>query len=406
MEDRPRVLLVDDEQNILNAYKRKFRLNSDFELITALGGEVAIDLAKQNAEEKEFSVIISDMRMPNINGVELLQKMQNISPNTVRLMLTGNADQETAIQAINQGKIFRFFNKTGSDEDFEEGIRDALEQYKLITAEKELTEKTLTGSLRVLVDLLEVTKPETFKHTNRLKNWARNILVELRPEKCWEINIAIQLAHIGEIMLPEPLTKKYYSRKELKEDEQKVIHEIPQISSDLLRKIPRLENISKIILHQDLRYDGSNNLHNLSVKGKDIPYGARLLKILNDIAYISGENDPNLSTFEQIDKQKHYYDPDILTSVRQYFLGKEDKPEIQYIDKPISVPISELKEGDKLLSSIVSENESLLLISGSYLTQSQIKMLHNQVAYGLTKVSTVKISREKQAITVKNNQYH
>ena len=100
------ILLVDDESNILQGFKRHLHRNYDLEL--AVGGQAALDLI---ADHGPFAVVVSDMQMPEMSGVELLREVSRRSRHTVRVMLTGNADQQTAVDAVNEGSIFRFLNK-------------------------------------------------------------------------------------------------------------------------------------------------------------------------------------------------------------------------------------------------------------------------------------------------------
>jgi len=101
-----KILLVDDDCNILDAYRRS--LSREFLMETAVGGEQALKLL---AQDDPFAVVVSDMRMPGMDGIQLLNTIKSQSPDTIRVMLTGNADMDTAIKAINEGSIFRFLNK-------------------------------------------------------------------------------------------------------------------------------------------------------------------------------------------------------------------------------------------------------------------------------------------------------
>ena len=93
-----KILLVDDETSILDGYRRS--LSRQFPMETALGGEQALKLAAENGP---YAVVVSDMRMPGMDGVQLLSKIKALSPDTIRVMLTGNADMDTAVNAINEG---------------------------------------------------------------------------------------------------------------------------------------------------------------------------------------------------------------------------------------------------------------------------------------------------------------
>src|ERR1035438_9523234 len=145
-----KILLVDDDSNILEGYRRG--LIREFLLETALGGEQALTLAAENGP---YAVVVSDMRMPGMDGIQLLSRIKALSPDTIRVMLTGNTDTDTAINAINEGSIFRFLNKPCSKEVMAKTITAALMQYRLVTAEKHLLEQTLSGSLQVLTEVLD-----------------------------------------------------------------------------------------------------------------------------------------------------------------------------------------------------------------------------------------------------------
>ncbi|MBM3834120.1 MAG: response regulator [Verrucomicrobia bacterium] len=125
-----KILCVDDDANILSAYERNLRRR--FSIQTALGGEEALKIVRNDGP---FAIVAADMRMPGLNGIELLTKIREIAPDTVRIMLTGNAEQQTAVEAINKGHIFRFLNKPCSPEFLGAALESGLQQYRLITAE-------------------------------------------------------------------------------------------------------------------------------------------------------------------------------------------------------------------------------------------------------------------------------
>jgi len=126
-----KILLVDDDNLILDGYRRS--LSRDFSIDTALGGQEALKLA---ADGGPYAIVVSDMRMPGMDGVEFLTRIKTLSPDTIRVMLTGNADVETAVHAINEGSIFRFLNKPCSKELMGKTLTAGLLQYRLVTAEK------------------------------------------------------------------------------------------------------------------------------------------------------------------------------------------------------------------------------------------------------------------------------
>ena len=177
-----RILFVDDEANILSAYQRQYRKR--FKIDTAQSGEKALVLLADNGP---YAVIISDMRMPGMNGIELLKRVEAIAPDTVRIMLTGNSDQQTAIEAINEGHIYRFLTKPCSPERLAKALVAGLEQYRLITVEHELLENTLKSIVQVLTDVLSLVNPEAFGRTARLKRHMYELALSMNLPEIWSL---------------------------------------------------------------------------------------------------------------------------------------------------------------------------------------------------------------------------
>ena len=163
-----KILLVDDDSLILEGYRRS--LSREFLMETALGAEQALKLATDNGP---FAVVVSDMRMPGMDGVQLLSRIKSMSPDTIRVMLTGNAEIETAISAINEGSIFRFLTKPCSKEMMAKTLTAAMVQYRLVTAEKQLLEQTLTSSVQVLTEVLSLVNPAAFSRAEHRRRISR-----------------------------------------------------------------------------------------------------------------------------------------------------------------------------------------------------------------------------------------
>jgi DNA-binding NtrC family response regulator len=133
-----RVLFVDDEENVLRALKRLF-MAEDYEVHTASSGADGLAILK----EIEIPVIVSDQRMPVMSGAEFLEKSQEWSPDSIRIILTGYADVEAAISAINKGGAYRYVSKPWIDSDLILLVKDAFDKYFLLKDNKYLTELTL-----------------------------------------------------------------------------------------------------------------------------------------------------------------------------------------------------------------------------------------------------------------------
>ncbi|MGD7033621.1 response regulator [Methylotuvimicrobium buryatense] len=164
-EDAAKILLVDDEQNVLKALSRILR---DYHLVTAQSGEESLLLAK----EIEFDLVISDYRMPGMDGVEFLKKFIKLQPNAMRMILTGYADLESAQHAINEAGVFRFLNKPWNNLEIINAVAVALEHKRILQENKDLADQVrrqqaLLKDQDAILRALEAEEPGITK-----VNWA------------------------------------------------------------------------------------------------------------------------------------------------------------------------------------------------------------------------------------------
>lgn len=200
-----RILLVDDDSNVLDGYRRG--LSREFLIETATGGDQALPLIEK---EGPFAVIVSDMRMPGMSGTRLLSAVKSVAPDTVRIMLTGQADMETAIDAINEGSIFRFLRKPCTREAMAKTLTAALVQYRLVTAEKQLLEQTLSGSIQVLTEVLSLVNPAAFSRAERARRYICHVVQAMKLGNSWQYEVAAMLSQLGCVTLaPETVEALY-----------------------------------------------------------------------------------------------------------------------------------------------------------------------------------------------------
>jgi len=363
-----KILFVDDERNILEAYKRT--LIKNFEIITADSGSAALEIIEK---DHFFKVIISDYKMPKMNGVELLEKVREISPEMIQIMLTGQADMQAIIDLINKGKIYRFLTKPCSQEDMLKNINDGIRQYELITAEKELLGKTLGGSIKVLTDLLALAKPQAFEKTQRLRNLARIITSNLNIQNIWQIEIASMLSQIGCVTIPDDILKKKYRGLTLSDDENVMFSFHPSIGADMIKAIPRMEKVSEIIRYQEKNFDGSGFPLD-EIKEEQIPDGARILKIVLDYdRMISGGIEKEKAILD-MKKKSGVYDPELLAIAEKSFLQKGDKSR-SFMTKAVTIEL--LTEEMYLAEDVTSASGNILGSKNQKLTEALITTLKN-----------------------------
>lgn len=240
-----KILCVDDEPHVLEAFQRQLRKQFDLEL--AGNGSEALECLRTQGP---FSVIVADMNMPGMNGVQLLAKAREASPDTVRIMLTGAGDFQTAITAVNEGHIFRFLAKPCPAETLALALEAGLAQYRLVTAERELLEKTLHGSLRAMVDILALANPAAFSRAMRLRHYASQMARTLAVPDAWQVEVAAMLSQVGCVTLPADVLEKAIAGEPLTPQEQEMVDAHPQVGGKLIVHIPRMEKVAHMILHQ------------------------------------------------------------------------------------------------------------------------------------------------------------
>ena len=364
---KARILLVDDEPNILSAYRRSLRQH--YHISTAESGDDALLLIEK---EDTFAVVVSDMQMPGMNGVELLKRVKKASPESVRMMLTGNADQETAIQAVNQGHIFRFLNKPCEPGILSIALAMGVRQHKLIISEKELLEKTLQGSVQMLTELLSLSDPNAFAFTNKViarLNAVRESMSIVNP---WELSVAVMISPIGFLTMPPELKTKVNEGQKLNEEEADTIQAIPAISARLLSNIPRMETVGAIVA---CGLDSSSGLSDLSAQPEDIAFGVQLLRLLFDLVKEElggcsvGQGLDRLETSER-------HNLELLAKVRSALAGKVKASRLgRYVTTDVN--IRTLQVGDELSTDVRSIDGRLLLAAGSKISSAFLEKLIN-----------------------------
>lgn len=355
-----RVLFVDDEPNILQAIKRSLR--KDFEVVIAVGPEAGL---KELTDSEPFAMIVSDMRMPGMSGVDFLQASKQLSPNSVRVMLTGNHDQKTAMDAVNDGEVFRFLTKPCDVTTLRQVIQQGLRQYQLLTVEEELLENTLKGSLAVVSEMLSLVKPQAFGRTERLKRKVLELLdrgSEIDARQHWEIETGTMLSQLGSVSISDDLIGKIAAGDELSFDERASYEKATSGGARLLASIPRMENIAAIIRYQHKRYDGGG-IPADDVKAEKIPLGSRALRIVLAYDELKMRGLEGAELYDELKTRRGEFDPRLLELLAE-------EPAEAKGRKRLRVPANKLVLGMVIEQDVESDWGSLLVCEGQEVTDT------------------------------------
>lgn len=271
-----KVLFVDDEPEVLKSFQRRFR--SSFEVDVALGGAEALAAI---AKRGPYTVIVSDYRMPEMDGVEFLSKASELTPDSIRIMLTGQPDLELAIKAVNEGRIFRFLTKPCPPEIVAKAVTDAMKYHQLVQAEREVVglrkwRYSMEAMIRSFVSLMETRDPYTAGHQQRVTTLATAIAreMDLPAERLDAVRLAATIHDIGKMYVPAEFLNR---PGRLTEVEFNVIKLHPQVGSDILQPIDFEHPISLMVRQHHERIDGSG--YPLGLKGEEILLEARIITV-------------------------------------------------------------------------------------------------------------------------------
>ncbi len=326
-----RVLFIDDDERILAGFRRN--LHGAFEVDTAVGPEAGLAKVKENPP---YAVVVSDLRMPGMDGITVLAKVREMRPETVRIMLTGYAELEAAIGAVNEGNIFRFLTKP-CDTDYLKGALTAgVEQYRLVMAERELLEGTLRGSLRMLSDVLSLVRPEVYGRVSRIAPYVRPLAKLCGDPSPWQTEAAAMLCLMGYITLPDAVISRVERGRALSPEDAAIYQPHAEVAARLVANIPRMGGVAKAIAYQEKNFDGGGFPAD-AVRGKDIPLGARILRVLLDFDRLVGAGQAKADAYKALRQATGLYDPDVLAALGEV-LGEEGK----YVIVPM--PVKSLRE--------------------------------------------------------------
>jgi CheY-like chemotaxis protein len=239
---KPQILCVDDEPRVVEGLS--LVLNREYEVHVASSPEQALQKVR---ELTDLAVVISDMRMPRMDGAAFLHEMKVRRPDATRIMLTGQADRDEAIRAVNQGQIFRFLTKPCPADQLKSAIDAGVIQYRLLISERAVLQETLMGCIRALVEVLAIANPVAFGRASGIKRRAMELAARMGTPDFWQLEAAALLSQLGYAALSPALLEKVYHAARLTAAEQAQVDAVPDMANKLLEHIPRLEPVIQIL---------------------------------------------------------------------------------------------------------------------------------------------------------------
>lgn len=390
-----RLLCVDDEPNILSSLRRLFR-GGGYQVTVANSGAEGL----QALEKEPFDLIISDMRMPEMDGARFLEQARARWPDTIRILLTGYADIASTVDAINKGQIFRYISKPWDDNDMLLIVRHALERKELerektrlealtlrqneelkeLNANLELKVQARTAelaganeklknsfltSIKVFASLIDLRESSLAGHSRRVADLSRKIAnkLELSPREAQDVFIAGLLHDIGKIGLSDVLLTRAVTQMSGEDLGQYRKH--PVKGEQSLMALEELRGVAKLVRSHHERFDGQGYPDGLA--GLAIPIGARILALVNDFDGLqigivgSRRLNPEDAKKLIVDGRGKRYDPQVVDAFLLITGGVEKEHSSE-----IALSTAELKPGMALARDLVSRS-GVLLLAADYL---------------------------------------
>ena len=270
---RYKILIVDDEPDNLQLLYRTLR--RDYDVTKAQGPLEALDIVKEN----QFNCILSDHKMPDMDGVEFLKRTYDMYPDTIRLLVTAYSDVEILMNAINYAKIYRYIKKPYSPEELLHIVQLALEYYQLKEDNKKLIvdlKDLFSGTINAIMDALDSKDSYTLGRSRRVAFYTSKIIAAMdltKTEKA-TIELAALLHDIGMIGVQEDILHKV---EKLTDEEREEIRKHVFYSVKILEDIKQLDKVTDIIKYHHEFYNGAG--YPFGVRGEEIPLGARIIAI-------------------------------------------------------------------------------------------------------------------------------
>lgn len=349
--------MVDDEQRLLDGLRR------------SLHGRYAVDFATSGAEglariadaPTPYAVVVSDMMMPVMNGAEFLARTREVSADSVQIILSGQADLTSTIAAVNDGNLFRFLTKPCEPDDLTRALDAALHQHRLVTAERELLQRTLDGTVELLTDLMKATSPFAAARSEQL----RALVDAVAPAEAWEPRIAAMLGQVGLLAIPGEVLGRVRAGETLDEEAETLFRSHPQLAYELIGRIPRLERVADWVAAQPLSPDDKP----AGQVGQDqVPYAAAVAFVVG----VEAGGSPASVAAGLTD-----YPSELVGSlVRAYTTAT--------VRKPRRVTGDELMVGMVVDQDVLTTNGLVLVRGGELLTESMaIRLRHFAQGVGI-----------------------
>ena len=358
-----KILCVDDEESILRGFQ--LNLRKDFELHLASNGVEGLEVFDR---EGGFALVLSDMRMPQMNGATMLSEIKGKDPEVVTVLLTGHTDFESAMAAVNEGSIFRMLSKPCPPEMLIRVLNDGLAQHDLITSKRILLDQTLRGAVDALAQSLSTAKPLFFGRAQRVRRIANELAETMKIPDAWRVDIASTFSQLAYISIPEALVEDVYHKRELAHEVRQMVKQLPDDTQLLIEKIPGLEEVGEILgkLTVQHRFEEDDKT--------GLRKAASILRVALDFDYYEEQGHDRSLIVQTLKSKKELYDPEVTDCLSQLLVVAEQQFKLE------EIPIRKLDIGMRLAQELRLEDGFLVASCGADVDRQLLRVIRNYVS--------------------------
>jgi response regulator RpfG family c-di-GMP phosphodiesterase len=303
---KPAVLCVDDDASILEGYRRV--LGGHFQLYLACGPFQGIEKLEAGPD---YSVVVADMRMPDMNGIEFLKRVRARSPHTRRIMLSGDAEQSTAVDAVNLGQVSAYLAKPCPSQRLLAAVQEACADWERERLEREALRGAQTGAVSALLELLRAADPVLERRSRRIAAVSARLMEARGLSLDWQMQAAALLSQAGTLYLPAELRARIEAGEPLSVPEELALDSLPALGAAWLKPIPGFEGIAQAIALQRRGYHGQGEPLDGPL-GPALPLASRVLHLAHDMDWFAGGDRSAGDLRRCLEERSERYDPDLL----------------------------------------------------------------------------------------------
>jgi len=368
MRPKPKILLVDDEPHVVESLA--VLLRRDFDVRTA---SVPQDALRTLSEINDLAVVVSDMRMPGMDGATFLHEIMMRRPDVARILLTGEAGRDGAIRAVNEGQILRFLTKPCPSEDLKKAIEAGVIQHRLVHSERLVLQETLLGCIKALMEVLAMANPAAFGRAERIKKTAMRCAERFGCTDFWQLEAAAMLSQLGYITLSQELLEKMYAVQSLSEAERRKVDAVPDVSNALLEHIPRLEPVIQILAA--LKYDDAQ----IARLGEGtIGLGTRILGAVIEYESLLASGKARDQIFKLLHQRSKRFGEKLLMQLDDCIGPKErGAAPLSRTPDEKEIPLRDVMPGMRLQSELRAANGTLLVPINFQVTKTLLDRIAN-----------------------------